>query len=105
MSNAGQERFQLAEELFHQALDLRAEERGAKLAEWCAADPSLRAEVESLIDAFRDQELETGTADRDPPPGDAGEDPWIGRQLGTIESNASWAERYGRRLSRLAHTR
>jgi serine/threonine protein kinase len=47
--------WQRAEELFHTALELPAEERAAFLAEACPEDTAMRAEVESLIAAFENQ--------------------------------------------------
>jgi serine/threonine protein kinase/tetratricopeptide (TPR) repeat protein len=44
--------WQLVEELFHNALELSGEERASYLNQTCSGDPSLRAEVESLIRAL-----------------------------------------------------
>jgi hypothetical protein len=41
-------------ELLHQAMGLRPHERGRFLDEACASDPSMRAEVESLLAAGDD---------------------------------------------------
>ena len=45
------ERWQLVNEIFHAALAREAQERAAFLAEACAGDPDLLAEVESLLAA------------------------------------------------------
>ena len=45
------ERFRQVERLFYQALELDAAERGTFMTEACAADATLRGEVESLLDA------------------------------------------------------
>lgn len=44
-------RWQLIQEIFHEALDLPEEERGAFLDEKCSGDEALRADVESLLRA------------------------------------------------------
>ena len=47
------ERWQQVEKLFHIALELEPTQRAAYLAEACATDPELRAEIESLIAAHQ----------------------------------------------------
>lgn len=72
--------FDKAQTLFHRALDVPAEERDARLIEWCEGDEALVGEVRSLVDAF----LESETAPSAIPSVDnLPADPWIGRQLGS----------------------
>jgi hypothetical protein len=46
------QRWRRLESLFHPALEREPPQRAAFLAEACADDPALRAEVESLIAAY-----------------------------------------------------
>jgi serine/threonine protein kinase/Flp pilus assembly protein TadD len=48
--------WQQIEDLFHEALNIKAEERSAYLAEACNGDEELRVEVESLLGAFESKE-------------------------------------------------
>ena len=50
------ERWQKVEELFHAALELRAEERAAFLNENCAGDQSLIKEIEALLSSDAQEE-------------------------------------------------
>ena len=78
-------RWERVKEVFSAAVERGAEDRQAFLNESCAADPALRAEVESLLQAHEqtDDFIERPAAQRafglnlDPPPR-----PWIGRRVG-----------------------
>src|SRR5690242_15992941 len=48
------ERWRRVEELFHSALDRKAEDRDAFLDQACAGDDEIRREVESLLDRAPD---------------------------------------------------
>ncbi|MBL0160885.1 MAG: serine/threonine protein kinase [Bryobacterales bacterium] len=71
------DRWQRAEALFYRALDLPRDERDTQLREWCGDDPSLLAEVLSLLSASDQEQEAAGGA----PPGPS-VDVWIGRTAG-----------------------
>ncbi len=71
------ERWRRVEDLFHRLLELPAEERLGRLAEWSGGDEALREEVASLLAA----EVEEGAAGSG---AGSGEDRWIGSQLGAF---------------------
>ena len=73
------------EQLFHAALEQPTPARGMFLDHACRGDPALRAEVESLLQAFGGAEtfIETPAISRFPEliPGEAGTS-WVGRRVG-----------------------
>ncbi len=58
-------RFAHIEELFHAALELAGDERGAYLDRVCGADPNLRREVDALLAADEEAEAFLGHEQRD----------------------------------------
>ena len=62
------ERYRILEEIFHRACELDPEEREAFLESRCAADPSLRAEVERLLQ----HDVVTGSLGQTVEPGTGG---------------------------------
>ncbi len=54
MSDLDSERWKQVERLYHRVLDSPPDQRAALLGESCAADPDLRREVESLLEARED---------------------------------------------------
>lgn len=86
-SASDRERWQKAEELFAQCLELSAPMRQRLLAEACAGDPDLRAEVESLLKhAEGSAFLETPAVEQIAPDAlpEADESRWIGARLGVF---------------------
>jgi len=75
-----EDRWRRVEDLFFRASEYAPEERFVLLEEWCAGDPELRKEVESLLEAasaaerFADSEQRT--------PGSSEAERWIGRSIG-----------------------
>ena len=77
------ERWQQVKDILNTALELRGDERTAFLAEVCDGDPSLRDEVDSLIQSYEeaDQLLETPAVEPPLPPPKPGP-PEIGMRVG-----------------------
>ncbi len=86
------ERYRQAGELFYAALELRPDARAAFLAHACAADPAMRAEVESLLGAHE----QTGRFIDEPPSATAA------RLIAKLDSEARAGQMIGRyRIVRL----
>jgi eukaryotic-like serine/threonine-protein kinase len=82
------ERWQKVKELFGAALERPSAERGAFLAEACASDSSLRAEVESLLNAHQEASSTASSAAAGALAAQAGratEDTFPGRRIGSYQ--------------------
>jgi serine/threonine protein kinase len=82
------EQWQQVKDAFQSALELPAEQRSVYLAGFCAAEPALGEEVESLLRHYHD----AGTLLENPPhlstavsPED-GPDPWLGQKIGPYQA-------------------
>ncbi len=84
MTPESKERWQRVEQLFYRALDCSADERAARLAEWCAGDSDLRREVESLLASAAAADRAAEEAARSRPQEISEADPWIGRTIGNF---------------------
>ena len=71
------DRWRRVEEIFHQILEAPAESRAERLSALCADDPTLAAEVSSLLAA--ESEVESASPARA-----AAVDPWLGRRVGSF---------------------
>ncbi|HEX4486226.1 MAG TPA: hypothetical protein VH088_08175 [Terriglobales bacterium] len=82
------EQWQQVKDAFQAALDLPAEQRSVYLDGFCAAEPGLREEIESLLRHYH----AAGTLLENPPhfsttlPPDDGPDPWLGQKIGPYQA-------------------
>ena len=82
------EQWKQVKEAFQAALELPAEQRAIYLDGFCAAEPELRQEVDSLLQHYH----QAGTMLESPPnlasalSADEGADPWLGQKIGPYQA-------------------